>query len=144
MGGDRRLEVVDGAFGPACELGHLACPPDEAGLLGLVGAQLGRLQVGGLGRLRSADVLRTLGRDHIRPARPGAELVGVRIVAGGPVGVVEVGCDHLGHLGALVGEGRSQVLGGPQVAGLALGSRQHVVGDGADERLGERVLAPLG
>ena len=55
-----------------------------------------------------------------------------------------MGPDHLGDLCTLLGEGRAQVLGGPQVPRLALGSGQHVVGDRAYERLGEGVLAAFG
>ncbi len=51
-----------------------------------------------------------------------------------------MGADHLGHLGALVGERGAKVLGGLQVPGLALGPVQHVVGDRPDQGLGEGVL----
>ena len=73
-----------------------------------------------------------------------AQRVGVRVVTGGLVGVVEVGGDDLGDLRPLVREGGTQMLGRAQVPSLALGSREHVVGDRADEGLGEGVLAALG
>ena len=50
----RSYQPASSAIRPACST--------RAGLLGLVGAQLGGLQVGGLGRLRGADGL--------APARP--------------------------------------------------------------------------
>ena len=53
-----------------------------------------------------------------------------------------MGGEHLGHLVEL-GEGALQVLGGGQMAGLALALGQRLVGDVADEVLQEAVLAAL-
>ncbi len=144
MDGNRGLEVADGSLVPACEGRHPASLLGEPRPLDLVRAEIGGLQVGGLGRLGGADDLGPLGGPGVGLASRGSKLVGVGVLAGGSVGVIEVGADNLGDLGTLVGEGRSKVLCGLEVPCLALGPGQHVVGDGSDERLREGVLAALG
>ena len=114
------------------------------GSLALVRAQVGGSHVGGLGRLRGPDRRGPLGGKHVGAARLGTQVLRVRILPGGLVGVEEVGGNHLGHLCPLVGECGAKVHGGPHVPGLSLGSRQQVIGDGPDERLGEDILAAFG
>ena len=79
MRGRRGLEVVDGhARSSRRRMAIRPARPVKVGLLGLVRAQLGGLQVGGLGRLRGADGLGPLGGQHVGATRPRPELLGVR------------------------------------------------------------------
>ena len=110
----------------------------------IVRAQVGGSYIGGLGRLRGPDRRGPLGGKHVGAARLGTQVLRVRILPGGLVGVEEVGGNHLGHLCPLVGECGAKVHGGPHVPGLSLGSRQQVIGNGPDERLGEDILAAFG
>ncbi len=144
MGGEGRLVVGKGTFVPADEERHPGRSLGEAGFLGLALVQLDSFQVGRLGRLGCTDGLGPLSGAGVGVLGELTKLGCVRVVSCGEVGVVVVGGDHLGHLGALVGEDPLKVLGGSQMAGSSLGSGQGVVGDGPDERLGEDVLAALG
>ena len=127
--------------GPAC---HAARRLGETRLLDLVRAELGGLQVSGLGCFEGADRGGPLRRPGVGVAGLCPKLLRVRVVARRLVGVEEMGAYHLGDLGALVREGGAHVGRCPQVPRLALGPAQHVVGHRADERLGEGVLAALG
>jgi hypothetical protein len=103
-----------------------------------------REQIRALRRLGRADLRRAPGRPSQPLERHRAQLVLVRIPGGGAVGVEHVRRDQLGHLLAVVRERAAQVIGCRQVARPALAPREHLVGDRAQQRLGERVLAAVG
>ena len=124
IGGDCRFEVADRPLVPSSQVSHLAGLLGERRLFGTLRAERDGLQVGGLGRLEGSDSLGPFPGPGVRLTCLGAQFVGVRVFAGGLVGVEEVGGDDLGNLGTLVGKGRSQVLGRPQVPGLSLGPGQ--------------------
>ena len=75
--------------------------------------------------------------------RLGADQGGIRIVGDGVQRVQVVPGDDLGDLFAVAGEGRAQVGGHGQVAGLAIAAGDRVVGDLPQHLLGEPVAAPL-
>ena len=80
-------------------------------------------------------------RQHLARFRP--DSLRVVCLGRGLEGGQVVGSEHLGHLVEL-GEGALEVLGGSQVAGLALPLRECLVGNMTDEVLQEPVLTALG
>ena len=91
----------------------------------------------------ASEAARSRGPDeHLAGRR--ADLLGVRVVRAGAVGVEVVGGDDLDDLVLLGAPDRRQELRGREVLRLALLLRDRLVGDVLDDVLEERVLAALG
>ncbi|MGH8987116.1 MAG: adenylate/guanylate cyclase domain-containing protein, partial [Acidimicrobiales bacterium] len=92
---------------------------------------------------RGTRALRTLGRPDQEVECLCRDLLCVGVVGPGCEGVEVVPSDGVGDLLALVGEGRPQVGGDGQVAGLAVPLRQRLVGDLAEHFLAEAIGTTL-
>ena len=140
LGRDRLAEVALGCLvAPGCR-GGLAGALEELGSLVRVGGHGQSLVEEGeglVGRAEGAGPLRSRSQSD---ARLGGNAIGLR-----SVGAVPVGREVVPREGSreLVGPEALEEAGGGEMAGLAVAPRERVVGDLANERLDESVLAAL-
>ena len=122
--------------------GHLSGASSQICAHRLVFDQLGGLLEVALCLGRRREALRALARACQRSRCPCLQLLSVVGVRDRLVGGEQVGCDHLRDL--VLRERPGQLIGGGEVAALAVAPREGLVGDPAHEVLQEAVLAVLG